>query len=248
VSFPVVVNGSGAPVAVVEFWGWNVQLTLARFVGEMGHSCSRATGTRGQLAAAERGGPAAVRRISIARVVQRVLIYGVTGSGKTTLAARLAEQTGLPFHCVDDLTWNPGWVPVPADEQRRRIAAICAQDSWILDHGYRSWLDVPLARADLIVGLDYPRWRSLSRLIWRTLSRAIDHREICNGNTESLRQVFSKNSIIIWHFRSFAKNRRRIRAWQEDPAKPAVVRLTSPAATRRWLTDAVGSHRLVAPT
>jgi ATPase family associated with various cellular activities (AAA) len=55
-------------------------------------------------------------------VADRVLIYGVTGSGKTTLAQRVAERTGLPFHSVDDLTWEPGWVEVPADEQRRRIA------------------------------------------------------------------------------------------------------------------------------
>jgi adenylate kinase family enzyme len=179
--------------------------------------------------------PRQCRPLSIAGVAQRVLIYGVTGSGKTTLAARLSERTGLPFHCVDDLTWEPGWVPVPPEEQRRRIAAICAQDSWILDHGYSSWIDLVLARADLVVGLDYPRWRSLSRLVLRTLSRAIDHREICNGNAESFRQALSKNSIIVWHFQSFANKRRHIREWQDDPLKPELLRLTSPAATRRWI-------------
>ena len=46
----------------------------------------------------------------------RVLIYGVTGSGKTTLAQQVAVRTGLPFHSVDDLTWQPGWVEVPAEE------------------------------------------------------------------------------------------------------------------------------------
>lgn len=168
-------------------------------------------------------------------MAERVLIYGVTGSGKTTLARKLATRTGLPFYSVDDLTWEPGWVAVPDDEQRKRIASICAQDTWILDHAYSRWVDVPLARADLIVGLDYPRWRSLARLLRRTLARAIDRREICNGNTESFRQAFSRESIVVWHFRSFTRKRRQIRGLAGDPSMPQVVRLTSPAATRRWL-------------
>ncbi len=164
-----------------------------------------------------------------------MLIYGVTGSGKTTLAAQIATATGLPWHSVDDLTWEPGWIAVPAEEQRRRIEAICAAERWILDTAYGSWLDIPLGRAELIVALDYPRWRSLARLIRRTALRAIDRRKICNGNTESLRQTFSRDSIIVWHFRSFARKRQRIRSWAADSAGPDVVRLTTPKATRRWM-------------
>lgn len=166
-----------------------------------------------------------------------MLIYGVTGSGKTTLARRVAERTGLPWHSVDDLTWEPGWVGVPAAEQRRRIAAICAGERWILDSGYSSWVDLVLPRVELIVALDYPRWRSLGRLVRRSLVRAVDRRTICNGNTETFRQMFSRDSIIAWHFKSFARKRAHMRAWAADPAGLAVVRLTSPAATRRWLAS-----------
>jgi adenylate kinase family enzyme len=170
-------------------------------------------------------------------VASRVLIYGVTGSGKTTLARKASERTGLPFHDVDDLTWEPGWVEVPADEQRRRIAAICADDGWILDNAHTPWRDLVLARADLIVALDYPRWRSLARLTRRTLTRALTRRPVCNGNTESFRQMLSSDSIIGWHFRSFARKRARIRGWAADPRAPEVIRLTSPAATSRWLAS-----------
>lgn len=170
-------------------------------------------------------------------MVRRVLIYGVTGSGKTTLARKAAGKTGLPWHSVDDLTWEPGWVGVPPDEQRRRIEAICAGERWILDSGYSSWLDVVLARVELIVALDYSRWRSLARLARRTLARAVDRRTICNGNTESFRLLLSRDSILVWHFRSFARKRARMRAWAADPAGPPVVRLTSPAAARRWLAS-----------
>jgi adenylate kinase family enzyme len=168
-------------------------------------------------------------------VASRVLIYGVTGSGKTTFARNLAERTGLPWHSVDELTWEPGWVEVPADEQRRRIERICAGERWILDTAYGIWLDVPLARVEVIVGLDYPRWLSLARLLRRTTRRAIDRKPICNGNTETFRQMFSRDSIIGWHFKSFAHKRARIRAWAADPLGPQVIRFSSPSAARRWL-------------
>jgi adenylate kinase family enzyme len=98
-------------------------------------------------------------------MVDRILVYGVTGSGKTTLAAGIAARTGLPWHAVDELTWEPGWVAVPLEEQRQRIGAICQSERWILDTAYGQWIEVPLARVDLIVALDYPRWLSLSRLV-----------------------------------------------------------------------------------
>jgi adenylate kinase family enzyme len=168
-------------------------------------------------------------------MADRILIYGVTGSGKTTLARQLAGHVGIDWHSVDDLTWQPGWVGVPADEQRRRIAAICAGERWILDTAYSQWLDLPMARTQLIVALDYPRWLSLWRLVRRTVSRAARKNVICNGNTETFRKALSRDSIIAWHFRSFARKRARIRAWAADPDGPPVVRLTSPRATRRWL-------------
>ena len=172
--------------------------------------------------------------LALTNVPERILVYGVTGSGKTTLAARLAQQTGLPWHSVDDLTWQPGWVEVPVDEQRRRIAAICAGQRWILDTAYSRWLDLVLPRVELIVALDYPRWLSLSRLVRRSVMRALDHRSICNGNTESFRQLVSHDSIVVWHFRSFSRKRARINEWAADESGPALVRLTSASATRRW--------------
>ncbi|MDX6275327.1 MAG: hypothetical protein QOJ92_2537 [Frankiales bacterium] len=165
----------------------------------------------------------------------RVLVYGVTGSGKTTLAGRLSEVSGLPWHQADDLTWLPGWVEVPTDKQRATFATICAGDRWILDTAYSRWLDVPLRRVQLIVALDYPRWRSLGRLVVRTAARVIDRRRICNGNVETLRLAFSRESIIRWHFRSFARKRERMRAWADDPAGPQVLLFSSSRSTQRWL-------------
>ncbi|MBB5867190.1 adenylate kinase family enzyme [Allocatelliglobosispora scoriae] len=165
----------------------------------------------------------------------RILVYGVTGSGKTTLAARIGERFSLPWHSVDDLTWEPGWVEVPPPVQRERIAAICAGDAWVLDSAYGSWLDVPLGTADLVVGLDYPRWLSLGRLLRRTVRRSVAGTVVCNGNRESLKSLLSRDSIVVWHFRSFARKRARMRSWQAAPHGPAVLLFRSPGEAERWL-------------
>jgi len=166
---------------------------------------------------------------------ERILVYGVTGSGKSMLAARIAAVLRLPCHLVDELTWEPGWVMVDEDEQRRRIEAICAQDRWVLDTAYGKWLELPLARVQLIVALDYPRWLSLGRLVSRTAARIVDRKPICNGNVETLRGAFSRDSIIVWHFRSFARKRARMRTWEQH--RMPVRRFTRPRETERWLAS-----------
>ncbi|OXM43204.1 AAA family ATPase [Amycolatopsis alba] len=177
----------------------------------------------------------------------RIVVYGVTGSGKSTLARELAERTGLPWHSVDDgLAWQPGWVPVPDDEQRRRVTVLVADDRWIIDGMFAKWRDLAMPRAELIVALDYPRWVSLSRLLRRTVVRCVTRRPICNGNVETLRGMLSRDSIVVWHFRSFARKRRTIRDWAADPAVP-VVRLTSPRAAKRWLGLVSGGPSVPGP-
>jgi adenylate kinase family enzyme len=168
-------------------------------------------------------------------------VYGVTGSGKSTLARGVAARLGLPLVEVDELTWEPGWVPVPDDVQRARITAVCAGDRWVLDHAYGKWLDVPLARADLVVGLDLPRLVSLTRLVRRTLSRLIRRTPVCNGNVETFQEIFLKgDSILLWHFKSFARKRARIRRWAADPAFPPLIVLRSPAEVEKWLASLGG--------
>ena len=165
----------------------------------------------------------------------RVLVYGVTGSGKSTAALAIAERTGRSATLVDDLTWLPGWVPVEASVQREVIGEIVAGERWVLDSAYGAWLDLVLPRAQLVVGLDYPRWLSLGRLVRRTVSGALTGEPRCNGNVESWRNMVGRNSIIRWHFASFARKRERMRAWAASPDGPSVLLFRHPRELEGWL-------------
>jgi adenylate kinase family enzyme len=164
-----------------------------------------------------------------------VIVYGVTGSGKSTTARLIGERLGLPWHSVDDLAWEPGWVGVPMAVQRERIAAICAGDAWVIDSAYGGWIDIPMARADLIVGLDFPRLLSLGRLLRRSAIRSVRRTPVCNGNFETWPRLLAADSILWWHFQSFARKRRRMREWHADPAKPPVLLFRRPRDLAAWL-------------
>jgi adenylate kinase family enzyme len=165
----------------------------------------------------------------------RILVYGVTGSGKSTAAVEIGRRTGLPVTLVDELTWLPGWVPVEASVQRELIGEIVAGERWVLDSSYGDWLGFVLPRTQLVVGLDYPRWLSLGSLVRRTVSGAITQEPRCNGNVETWRHMLSRKSIVRWHFQSFARKRARMRAWAAGPDGPEVLLFRTPRELEAWL-------------
>lgn len=164
------------------------------------------------------------------RGARRVLVYGVTGSGKSTAAARLGQLLDLPLHLADDeIGWLPGWVQRDVDDMRAIAARIVEGDRWVLDTAYGSFRDVVLPRTEVVVALDYPRWLSLQRLVRRTLHRWATGQTVCNGNRERLQQVISRDSVIVWHFRSYRRKTEQIRAWTgAGDGIPPVLRLRHP--------------------
>ena len=166
---------------------------------------------------------------------ERLVLWGVTGSGKSSAAAAIAKATGIPWTSVDDQTWQPGWVPTEEAEQQRVFAEICAGDRWVLDTAYSSWRELVHSRVDVVVGLDYPRWLSLGRLLRRTVSRARTGEPVCNGNVETWTQMFSKDSIIVWHFKSFARKRDGMRAALAAPDGPPVLLFKTPRQLDEWI-------------
>ncbi len=100
--------------------------------------------------------------------MRRVLVIGSGGAGKSTLATRLGERLALPVVHLDAQYWRPGWVPTPADEWVRTVAALVAGDAWVMDGNYGGTLDARLAACDTAVFLDLPRlvcaWRIVRRV------------------------------------------------------------------------------------
>ncbi|MFJ9388451.1 shikimate kinase [Nocardioides sp. NPDC101246] len=51
----------------------------------------------------------------------RVSVVGSSGSGKSTVARRLADILGVPYIELDSIHWQPGWVEEEQDVFVERV-------------------------------------------------------------------------------------------------------------------------------
>lgn len=160
------------------------------------------------------------------------MILGPGGSGKTTLARRLGERTGLPVVHLDRHFWRPGWVETPRDEWRTRQRALFAGDRWIADGNYSATLEERLPRADTVVLLDLWAWRTVPRVVARSLLHRGEELQ-ADGCPERFDRAF-----VLWVANYRRRSRPRVlRAIAEHAPSATLHVLRSPAAVRRFLAS-----------
>jgi adenylate kinase family enzyme len=185
----------------------------------------------------------AAGRLVRSRFVRRISVVGCSGSGKSTVGRRLARDFGVPFIELDSIYHQPGWVPLPREEFRRRVAEVTAADGWVIDGNYSSSVqDLVWARADTVIWLDLPRRTVMRQVVWRTVRRAAFRVELWNGNRERWANLLTwepEDSVISWSWHHYPVYRERYGAAAAAPPYPQLnfVRLRSHRAIRRFLDD-----------
>lgn len=99
--------------------------------------------------------------------MQRVVILGGPGAGKTTLALAIAARTDLPVTHIDRCRALPGCVKRPRGEIDAIVAETISGEGWIIDGCWWSTLDAQIARADATIWLDFPVALRLVRVVKR---------------------------------------------------------------------------------
>lgn len=91
--------------------------------------------------------------------MERVVVIGNAGGGKSALSLRLAETQRLPYTDVDSILWLPGWQLAPVETYQAEHSRRIAEERWLLDGlGRRESIPSRLARATDIILIDMPLW------------------------------------------------------------------------------------------
>jgi adenylate kinase family enzyme len=168
--------------------------------------------------------------------MKRIAIVGSTGSGKTTLAKRLASSFGARFIDLDDLHWAPGWVELDDAQFRALTERATSVDQWVSSGNYSPVRDIVWGRADTIIWLDYSFPRTAYQLVRRTIRRCATGEPCCNGNRETWKRQLSRHSILLWLLKSYWRNRRNIPTYLSTYATEKTVHVfRSPSDVATWL-------------
>jgi adenylate kinase family enzyme len=183
----------------------------------------------------------------------RLVVVGCSGSGKTTMARALAAACGLVHVELDGLNWTEGWRDLVVHEPETffaRIAEAAAGERWVMDGNYTKARHIHWTRATAIVWMDTPRWRVMPQVVWRSLTRALEGKELWagTGNREDFRRWLDREHPIRWAWDTHATVRARYAgwfaggAWEGKPVhrvrtrregRELIRRLTCVAATSR---------------
>lgn len=162
--------------------------------------------------------------------MNRVLVIGPCGAGKSTLSVELGQRLGLPVFHMDQINWRPGWVESSKDELRARLGIIIADERWLIDGNYGGTLDTRLARADTVVYLDYP----IRLCAWRLLRRIFKYRGRTRPDmTEDCPERFDLDFflyLLAWNTGPRPRTEARLREYDGN-----MIRFANPRALKSWL-------------
>ena len=87
--------------------------------------------------------------------MERIMIIGCGGAGKSTLARQLGEKLNLPVVHLDKLFWLPGWEHISRAEFDRLHLEMLKKETWILDGNYDRTMAERAKYCDTIIYLDF---------------------------------------------------------------------------------------------
>ena len=164
----------------------------------------------------------------------------MSGSGKTSLARELSALMDAPHTELDALFWGPDWTPVAPAEFRQLAQRTVDAERWVVDGNFSGVRSIVWPRAQVIVWLNLPFTTVFSRVLVRTLRRAMEGTVLWKGNRESFgRTFFSRESLLLWVLKNYHRRQRDFAALKASGQFPHLewVELKRPAQVREFVAS-----------
>jgi len=184
--------------------------------------------------------------VAIVDIGRRIIVWGPTGSGKTTVAAHIAGCLGIYHIELDAIAWLPAWVMKPFDEYRADILEVLNEhnEGWVCDGNYSEVRAITLPQADTVIWLRLPYRVVFWRVLKRTVIRAWRKEQLWGTNYESWCKVFfSRDSLLLYQVKTWHRHRKRIeKDLREIPHHARIYELHTALEVESFLSRIFTGH------
>lgn len=163
--------------------------------------------------------------------MQKILIIGSNGAGKSTFSYALAEKLNLPLIHIDQIYWRGRWDVTPRDEFERAIVQEAQKEKWIIEGNNIKSLEQRLPYADTVFWFEFPPLFCIFNIFkreWRYRGKVRpDMPDECVSKL--------RFSFLRYAFRFNKNNRTRIEELLSHYTHVKVIRFTGRGQVKKYL-------------
>lgn len=88
--------------------------------------------------------------------MNKIVIIGCPGAGKTAFARKLSDSIGIELYHLDMIWHRPDKTHISREEFDETLGCLLAKDSWIVDGNYLRTMERRILAADTVFFFDLP--------------------------------------------------------------------------------------------
>ncbi len=163
---------------------------------------------------------------------KKIVVVGVSASGKSTFTKKLAHKLNLPAIFIDSIMWKPKWEYIGDEETTKKLDGVSSGPEWIIE-GYivKDARKLIFDRADTIIYLDYSPIVS----VWRYIKRCLKHRKNPRPELIGSPDKFSFKFLkLVWTKGEAISLNKFL---NQVPDQNKIIKLTSPRESKKFLEN-----------
>jgi len=137
----------------------------------------------------------------IQKMFKRIIIFGGTGSGKTTLARALSSKTGIPYYTTDYMVYKQIGKQKYSEKERDKILkAIIQKQKWIIEGVHaREWILPAVSKAEFVILIDLNKLTLFKRVTLRYFREKKVHYQNLRDLFKMIywANIYKKDSLIL---------------------------------------------------
>ena len=166
--------------------------------------------------------------------MNKIIILGNSGSGKSTFAKQLAEIIKIDYIHLDKLVYLHSWDKPEHENMEKEVQEVLKRDSWIIDGNYLNYAKERFDLCDTIFFLDINRFVCLNSIIKRKKTYKGKQRESRNSNVDEKITL----SFINWVFFGFYRtSRKKIRNIIKNSSNKNIVVFKNRKQIKNYLKE-----------